>query len=129
MCLGYVTRSDAQAAKKDAPFTEEEESILRTFSLTQYMHVPFLTAQFKSPNSQENLHAAQNQSARDGAAIVNCLYDLHIAAYNIAPTAAQACHFSLQSDFRMATLLYTGVKESTIAWSSCTNSPCVMRHR
>ncbi|KAH5617602.1 hypothetical protein HBI23_252720 [Parastagonospora nodorum] len=85
-CLGYVTRSDAQAAGCTAPFTATEESILHRFSLTQYMHFPFLTAQWKVPNSNENLHTAQNQAARDGAAIVNYLHELHLAANGSQPS-------------------------------------------
>ncbi|KAL5400396.1 hypothetical protein PMIN03_012415 [Paraphaeosphaeria minitans] len=99
-CLGYVTRSDAEAAGCEAPFTTDEESILHSFSLSQYTHCPFLTAQWKVPNSSENLHTAQNQAARDGAAVVNYLYDLHLAAYGTVPSVAQTCHFSVQSDLQ-----------------------------
>jgi hypothetical protein len=99
-CLGYVTRLDAEAAGCVAPFTADEESILHSFSLSQYMHFPFLTAQWKVPNSSENLHTAQNQAARDGAAVVNQLHDLHLAAYGDVPSIAQTCHFSVQSDLQ-----------------------------
>ena len=99
-CLGYVKCSDAQAAGHEAPFQPNEESILHSFSLTQYMHFPFLTAQWKVPNSNENLHSAQNQAARDGATIVNYLHDMYTAADGISPTTVQTCHFSVQSDLQ-----------------------------
>lgn len=100
-CVGYVTRPDAQAAGYEAPFTSNEESILHSFSLTQYMHFPFLTAQWKVPNSNENLHTAQNQAARDGAAIVNHLYDMYVAANGgTPPSTVQTCHFSVQTDLQ-----------------------------
>lgn len=99
-CLGYVTRSDAEVADCTPPFTIDEESILHSFSISQYMHFPFITAQWKVPNSSENLHTAQNQAARDGAAIVNHLYELYLAAYGTVPSIDQICHFSVQCDLQ-----------------------------
>jgi hypothetical protein len=47
-CIGYVTRRDAQAAASEAPFSVDEEQILQAFPLTQYLHFPFLTSQWKA---------------------------------------------------------------------------------
>lgn len=68
------------------------------------MYFPFLTAQWKVPGANENLHDAQNQAARDGAVIVNCLWDLYRVAYNRTPSVLEACHFSWLSDLEFAQL-------------------------
>jgi hypothetical protein len=64
------------------------------------MHFPFLTAQWKVSNSSENLHSAQNQAARDGAAVVNQLHDLYTTADATPPSPVQTCHFSVQTDLQ-----------------------------
>jgi hypothetical protein len=99
-CLGYVTTGDARNTGTKAPFSTDDEAILHTFSLTPYMHFPFLTAQWKVPNSNENLHSAQNQAARDGAAVVNQLHDLYTTADSTPPSPVQTCHFSVQTDLQ-----------------------------
>lgn len=99
-CIGYVTSRDARNAGTEALFDFNEETILHDFSLTQYMHFPFLTAQWKVPNSNENLHSAQNQAARDGAAIVNQLYDLYATTDSAPPSVVHTCHFSVQNDLQ-----------------------------
>jgi hypothetical protein len=62
------------------------------------MLFPFLTSQWKAPKSGGTLYAAQNQAARDGAVLVNYLYDFYRTAYDRTPTAVEAHHFSLQCD-------------------------------
>ncbi|KAF2677726.1 hypothetical protein K458DRAFT_436363 [Lentithecium fluviatile CBS 122367] len=98
-CIGYVTRADAMTAPASAPFTAEQEQTLHSFAVAQSMHFPFLTSQWKSPNSNENLTTAANQSARDGAVIVNHLHEFYAAAYpDRAPSVVDTCHFSVTSD-------------------------------
>jgi hypothetical protein len=99
-CLGYITTGDARNTGTKAPFSTDDEAILHTFSLTPYMHFPFLTAQWKVPNSSENLHSAQNQAARDGAAVVNQLHDLYTTVDSTPPSPVQTCHFSVQTDLQ-----------------------------
>ncbi|KAF2254241.1 hypothetical protein BU26DRAFT_401806, partial [Trematosphaeria pertusa] len=101
-CIGYIRQSDANKAmpRCSAPFSPEQESILDR----HHMYFPFLTAQWKVPGANENLHDAQNQAARDGAVIVNCLWDLYRVAYNRTPSVLEACHFSWLSDLEFAQL-------------------------
>lgn len=68
------------------------------------MHFPFLTAQWKVPNSNENLYCAQNQAAHDGAAIVNQLYDLYATAESDPPSVVRTCHFSVQNNVQSGNL-------------------------
>jgi hypothetical protein len=62
------------------------------------MYFPFLTSQWKTTNSGENIAAAQIQAARDGVSIVNYLYTFYTAANGFAPSPALAYHFSLGCD-------------------------------
>jgi hypothetical protein len=96
-CIGYVTRRDAQAAASEAPFSAEEEQILKPFPLTQYLHFPFLTSQWKTQIANENMLHARYQAARDGAAVVNYLCEFYHNA-DIEPSVIQTCHFSLTCD-------------------------------
>lgn len=99
-CLVYVTCSDARNAACEVPFQPNEESVMHSFSLTPFMHSSFLTAQWKVPNPNENLHSTQNQAARDGAAIVNQLHDLYAIVDPSPPSVFRTCHFSVQSDLQ-----------------------------
>lgn len=96
-CIGYVSRSDAAAADCDAPFTPEQEAILDNYVLTKALYMPFLTAQWKTP-ARGTLYEAVSQAARDGAVIVNHLYDFYSVAHNTAPSPVDMCHFSFVSD-------------------------------
>jgi hypothetical protein len=99
-CIGYVSRSDAAAAGYDAPFSAAEESILNDYVLTKSMYMPFLTAQWKTPTGNEGLYEAASQAARDGAVVVNHLYDLYTVAYGTPPSIVDACHFSVIGDLQ-----------------------------
>jgi hypothetical protein len=98
--IGYVSRCDAAAAPCEAPFSAEEEAIMNGFVLTKFMYVTFLTGQWKTPTGTEGLYAAQNQAARDGAVVVNQLYDLHSVASGEPPSPIDACHFSIVGDLQ-----------------------------
>jgi hypothetical protein len=100
-CIGYVTHADAMATiPPSAPaFTEEDDRALQNFAVAQTVHFPFLTSQWKAPNSRENLMTAANQAARDGAVIVNHLHAFYSAAYpDRSPDVVDTCHFSLTCD-------------------------------
>lgn len=99
-CIGYVSRSDAAAAGYEAPFSVAEEGILNDYVLTKSMYMPFLTAQWKTPTGNEGLYEAASQAARDGAVVVNHLYDLYSVAYSDLPSAVDACHFSVIGDLQ-----------------------------
>jgi hypothetical protein len=70
----------------------------RSLCLTQRMYFPFLTSQWKTTNSGENIAAAQVQAARDGATVVNYLHTFYTVAKGSAPSPALTCHFSLVCD-------------------------------
>ncbi|KAH7343099.1 hypothetical protein BKA66DRAFT_479140 [Pyrenochaeta sp. MPI-SDFR-AT-0127] len=97
-CVGYVSRQDARSSRCTAPFTADEEQTLDTLCLTQRMYFPFLTSQWRTINSGENIAAAQIQAARDGASIINHLHTFYTVANGTAPSPALACHFSLVCD-------------------------------
>lgn len=48
---------------------------------------------------KEGLYIAQDQAARDGAVIVNHLYDLYNACGR-EPSSVDICHFSLVADLQ-----------------------------
>lgn len=96
-CIGYVTRRDAQAAASQAPFSADEEQILQAFPLTQFLHFPFLTSQWKAQIANENMLHARYQAARDGAVVVNYLCEFYQNS-DIEPSIVQTCHFSLTCD-------------------------------
>jgi hypothetical protein len=64
--------------------------------VTQFVDFPFITSQWKSSGGRSTL-AAQNQAARDGAAVVNSLHHFYSSA-NRVPSAVDTCHFSLVCD-------------------------------
>ncbi|KAF2820811.1 hypothetical protein CC86DRAFT_374129 [Ophiobolus disseminans] len=99
-CVGYILQREAKAARVRAPFTAEEEGVLNDYVLTKLMYMPFMTAQWKAPHGNEGLFAAQSQSARDGAVIVNHLYDLYRVAYSKTPGVVETCHFSVTCDIQ-----------------------------
>ena len=96
-CIGYVTQRDAQATASQAPFSTDEEQVLQAFPLTQYLHFPFLTSQWKTQIANENMLHARYQAARDGAVVVNYLCEFYRNA-DIEPSVVQTCHFSLTCD-------------------------------
>ncbi|KAF1948946.1 hypothetical protein CC80DRAFT_529721 [Byssothecium circinans] len=103
--IGYVTRRDAQSTEPPSAtaFTAEEERLLDAFCLTQYLHFPFLTSQWKTPNSNENISHAHNQAARDGAVIVNYLHSFYSLAYpDHEPGPIDIVHYSLTCDLHTA---------------------------
>jgi hypothetical protein len=106
LCTGYVTRREAASAVQpyDPAFTADEEQILYSYPLSQYLHFPFLTAQFKAPSANENLRHAQNQAARDGDVAVNYIYEMYSAAYSESPCVADTCHFSYTCDLDIGEL-------------------------
>jgi hypothetical protein len=99
-CIGYVTSRDTRNVGTEAHFDANEKTILHGFSLTQYMHFPFLETQWKVPNSNENLHSAQNQATRDSVLSVNQLYDLYATTDSTAPLVVSTCQCSVQNDLQ-----------------------------
>lgn len=74
-----------------------------SFCLTQYLLFPFLTSQWKTPNSNENISHAHNQAARDGAVIVNYLHKFYSLAYpDQRPLVVDIAHYSLTCDLHRA---------------------------
>jgi hypothetical protein len=65
------------------------------------MYCPFLTSQWKTTSSGENIATAQIQAARDGASIVNYFYTFYTIANGSALSPALACHFSLVYDLNV----------------------------
>ncbi|KAL5420107.1 hypothetical protein PMIN04_006650 [Paraphaeosphaeria minitans] len=103
--IGYVTRRDAQSTDtlSATAFTAKEERLLDGFCLTQYLLFPFLTSQWKTPNSNENILHAHNQAARDGAVIVNYLYNFYSLAYpDQGPAIIDTAHYSFTCDLLTA---------------------------
>lgn len=97
-CIGYVSQQDAQSAAIQAPFSADEEQILQAFPLTQFLHFPFLTSQWKPRIGNENILHARYHAARDGAVVVNYLCQFYKNS-DIEPSIVQTCHFSLTCDF------------------------------
>ncbi|KAF2622325.1 hypothetical protein BU25DRAFT_352497 [Macroventuria anomochaeta] len=100
VCTGYVTRRDAETVSLPcaAAFTADEEAILDRYRLSQFLHFPFLTMQYKAANANETLRHAQNQAARDGAVAVNYLYEFYLAAYKRPLSAVDTHHVSVTCD-------------------------------
>ena len=75
-------------------------NVSRRYRLTPYLHFPFLTSQWKSPNSNQNHAHAHNQAGRDGAVIVNHLHEFYSVSRGRAcePGIVETCHFSLTCD-------------------------------
>jgi hypothetical protein len=74
-----------------------------SFCLTQYLLFPFLTSQWKTPNSNENISHAHNQAARDGAVIVNYLHRFYNLAYpDQQPVVVDTAHYSFTCDLHTA---------------------------
>lgn len=73
---------------------------LCSYRLTPYLHFPFLTSQWKSPNSNQNHSHAHNQAGRDGAVIVNHLHEFYSISRERKhePNVVETCHFSLTCD-------------------------------
>jgi hypothetical protein len=96
ICFGYLTRKMASAGRLDPPFSEELEAALLNNTdynkLTEIMHFPFLTWQWKSSDGSNA--KAQAQGARDGAAIVANLYQFYQTRGIKCPSASSTCHFS-----------------------------------
>ncbi|KAF2727776.1 hypothetical protein EJ04DRAFT_581789 [Polyplosphaeria fusca] len=69
--IGYVTRGDAEntVPPSEVAFSPEEDEVLDGYRLSPYFHFPFLTSQWKTPNSNQNHSHAHNQADRDGAVI------------------------------------------------------------
>ena len=70
------------------------------YRLTPYLHFPFLTSQWKSPNSNQNHSHAHNQAGRDGAVVVNHLHEFYSVSHgrDREPGIVETCHFSLTCD-------------------------------
>ncbi|KAF1347372.1 hypothetical protein EJ07DRAFT_142720 [Lizonia empirigonia] len=103
--IGYVTRRDAQSTEPPSAtaFTAKEERLLDGFCLTQYILFPFLTSQWKTPNSNENISHAHNQAARDGSVIVNYLHKFYSLAYpDQQPIVVDIAHYSFTCDLHTA---------------------------
>lgn len=70
------------------------------YRLSSYFRFPFLTSQWKTPNSNQNHCHAHNQAGHNGAVIVNYLHEFYRVAYagERDPTVIETCHFSLTCD-------------------------------
>lgn len=95
---GYILHRQAQLMGLPAPFTVEEDRVLRQIAVAPAMHFPFLTCQWKSGRDPA-IPEAQIQGRRDGALIVNYLRSVY-KAVGIDATTARTCHFSAICDFR-----------------------------
>ncbi|KAJ4344383.1 uncharacterized protein N0V89_012123 [Didymosphaeria variabile] len=98
VAYGYVSRAYAEKAEVSPAFDEEEEDKLRVEPVADYQHLPFLTMQWKSPTSSQNIFDARLQGSRDGATIVNNLFKLHECAGVHEPTFVQTAHTSITTD-------------------------------
>ncbi|MCJ1343915.1 hypothetical protein MMC31_002113 [Peltigera leucophlebia] len=73
--------------------------------LTEELHFPFLTAQWKSPAKGQTHHQAIPQGARDGSTIVDYLHQFYTTARPTqAPSLIETCHFSVTIDMRLIIL-------------------------
>ncbi|KAH8696774.1 hypothetical protein GQ44DRAFT_620790 [Phaeosphaeriaceae sp. PMI808] len=106
VCTGYVTRRDAETVSPPcaAAFTTHEEDILDRYRLSQFLHFPFLTMQYKAANANETLRHAQNQAARDGAVAVNYIHEFYLAAYQRPPSVVDTHHVSVTCDMELCEL-------------------------
>jgi hypothetical protein len=113
VCTGYVTCLDAETVSPPcaAAFTAHEEAVLDRYRLSQYLHFPFLTMQYKAANANEILRHAQNQAARDGAVAVNYLYEFYLAACKTPPSVTDTHHVSVTCDMEQC--------EIWIHWRDC----------
>jgi hypothetical protein len=105
--VGYLKNSHAEALGLDVPFSVVEELAMDEFKVSQEVHFPFLTCQWKSQRGSGSITDAQLQAARDGAAIVNSMHQLSDAATRagLDPLDAEnKCHFSLACDMSTAAL-------------------------
>jgi hypothetical protein len=74
-----------------------------SFCLTHYLFFPFLTSQWKTPNSNGSISHAHNQAARDDAVIVNYLHKFYNLAYpDQQPDVIDTAHYSFTSDLHTA---------------------------
>jgi hypothetical protein len=97
--IGYMVSLEAQAQVPplETAFSGLEELVFSVFNANSVIHFPFLTSQWKPAAGNPHV-IAQNQSARDGAAIVNYLHAFYSAAYSRLPTTIEAAHFSVTCD-------------------------------
>lgn len=73
--------------------------------LTEELHFPFLTAQWKSPTKGQTHHQAIPQGARDGSTIVDYLHQFYTTAQPTqVPSLIEKCHFSVTIDMRLIIL-------------------------
>lgn len=99
VCLGYITYQSAQSASSIVPtirsaFSQEEEFRIAPFQVTRFVDFPFIASQWGGGRSTL---AAQNQAARDGAAVVNSLHHFY-SSPNQVPSVVDTCHSSLVCD-------------------------------
>lgn len=98
LCFGYSTSAIGRTLSKPTPFTEAEERNLDDSTYNQLstdLHFPFLTWQWKSSYKGGTIDKAMTQGARDGAAVVNNMYNfLTLAGRREAIEPAWTCHFS-----------------------------------
>ncbi|KAH7111135.1 hypothetical protein B0J11DRAFT_543906 [Dendryphion nanum] len=102
-CIGYITATEATTHTPTfaMPFTREEDDMAEWYNAVHNAdtHFPFLTAQWKAAILGENQVQASLQAARDGALIVNYMYDFYSLAYpNRTPTQLETCHFSVTTE-------------------------------
>ncbi|KAJ4344374.1 uncharacterized protein N0V89_012114 [Didymosphaeria variabile] len=95
--LGYAKKGIVDPSTKTAFTSHEEFVYLSRFDICEELLMPFLTAQYKPANG-ESFTIAQFEGARDGACIVNYLYEFYDAAKRDAPTTLETCHFSITVD-------------------------------
>ncbi|KAF2123572.1 hypothetical protein P153DRAFT_303612 [Dothidotthia symphoricarpi CBS 119687] len=101
--IGYISSKDSKD-RAVAPLTRKEELVITPDALVSMIHFPFLTCQWKSATGTGGtMSHAQNQSARDGTAIVNYLHDFYTRAAH-EPSAVDTCHWSVTCDMHSAML-------------------------
>ncbi|KAF2123681.1 hypothetical protein P153DRAFT_303566 [Dothidotthia symphoricarpi CBS 119687] len=106
-CIGYITADEATSRTPalHMPFTREEDEIADCVVHHANTHFPFLTAQWKSACFGESQVQASYQAARDGALIVNYMYQFYTLAYpNRAPSQLDTCHMSVTTEGYTITL-------------------------
>jgi hypothetical protein len=99
--VGYMTCTWASRGDVSAPFTLEQEEMIRLRTLTPEIHFPWFTAQWKSPAKGQTHEQALDQGIRDGATVVKYLHDFFKRAYpGREPTVVETCHYSATIDMR-----------------------------
>jgi hypothetical protein len=103
--MGYLRETIARSCKPKLQcfLTEEEERLFRNFDVTKDVTFPFLTCQWKSQLTNGTELRARQQAARDGAVVVNSMYQFISRAYpNELPPPEHTAHISITSDMTSA---------------------------